>query len=145
MDLVEVADRFGCSYLKMTLEASIVSSEEFLNVDSAAKLFLFADSKNCALLREHALQLVARNAAKVTKTDGWKELSESGELMSEAFVALANANSGCNVGSSLEDQSVSTLRKRAWDQYLRDIDCSRESLVKRLKEIESNDTGDNSS
>jgi hypothetical protein len=141
LDLLQLADKFGCSDLKMLLEARIVETPELFCPDQAADLAILADAKNCAFLLERSLQLIVDNSSHVKQTEGWTRLQESPKLLSAAFDALvANRNTGA---SSL-DKGVAILRKRAHDQGL-DVDGSREDLMKRLKmtTTENNAESDN--
>jgi BTB/POZ domain len=122
------ADRFGCTDLKHYLESVIV--EKFLNEDSAADMLLLGDSLTCALLKEASMKICLEQAAAVMDTDGWKRVVESNALMAELFAASHRKHS--NEADDTEGQSIADLR----DQLLkrgRDVDGSREMLVKRLK------------
>jgi hypothetical protein len=126
------ADRFGCTDLKHYLESVVV--EKFLNEDSAADMLLLGDSLTCALLKEAAMKICLEQAAAVMVTDGWKRVVESNALMAELFSAVATSSSRQTSGDETDPagQSVAELR----DQLLkrgRDVDGSREMLVKRLK------------
>jgi hypothetical protein len=141
LDLLQLADKFGCSDLKMLLEARIVETPELFSPDQAADLALLADAKNCAFLLERSIQLIVENSSHVKQTEGWKRLQESPKLLSAAFDALAEYR---HTGSSSSEEGVAIMRKRAHDLCL-EVDGSREDLMKRLKmtTTETNAESDN--
>jgi speckle-type POZ protein len=57
-ELLDVADRFGCKGLKLLAEAELVESG--ITVDTAADLIILGDAKNCALLKEAAMNFLLR-------------------------------------------------------------------------------------
>jgi BTB/POZ domain len=128
------ADRFGCTTLKHYYESVIV--EKFLNKDNAADMLLLGDSHTCALLKEAALKICHEQAAAVMDTDGWKRVKESNALVVELFAASCchhRQRSNNNPADDIEGQSsVAELRDRLLKRG-RDVDGSREMLVKRLK------------
>jgi BTB/POZ domain len=126
--MLSSADRFGCTNLKHYFESVIV--EKFLNEDSAADMLLLGDSHTCALLKEAAIKICLEHAAAVMDTDGWKRLKESRSLLEELFSASHRKPS--NQADDTEGQSVAELRNRLL-KLDRDVDGSREMLVKRLK------------
>lgn len=74
-DMIEAADRFGCTGLRVAAESKLVANDG-INVDNAAGLILFADAKNCAELKEAAMDFFVLNSADIMKSDGFakKEL-----------------------------------------------------------------------
>jgi speckle-type POZ protein len=127
------SDRFGCTNLKQYYESVIV--EKFLNKDNAADMLLLGDSHTCALLKEAALKICHEQAAAVMDTDGWKRVKESSALLEELFAASCHHRQQNNnpADDATEGQSsVAELRDRLLKRG-RDVDGSREMLVKRLK------------
>jgi hypothetical protein len=53
-EIIEVADRFGVTSLKLEAETSLVNTMTF-SVENVKDLLIYADSKNCALLKEAAM------------------------------------------------------------------------------------------
>jgi BTB/POZ domain len=129
--LLTTANRFGCSRLKLLVESFMV--EEFLDASNAADLLLLGESHTCALLKEAAMKICLEQAAVVMVTDGWKRVVESNALMAELFAASHRKQStGNQADDDTEGQSVAELRDRLLKRG-RDVDGSREMLVKRLK------------
>jgi hypothetical protein len=89
-ELLDVADRFGCKGLKLVAEAELVASG--ILVDTVADLILLGDGKNCALLKEAAIELFAENAKSVKASPGWAKLRESVDLLDEVMAVLVNNN-----------------------------------------------------
>jgi BTB/POZ domain len=131
--LLTTADRFGCNRLKLWVESFMV--ETFLDESNAADLLLLGESHTCALLKEAAMKICKYNANAVIITEGWKRVVESNALMAELFSAVATGNSQQTTSGDATDlagQSVAELRDRLLKRG-RDVDGSREMLVKRLK------------
>jgi speckle-type POZ protein len=129
------ADRFGCTNLKQYYESVIV--EKFLNKDNAADMLLLGDSHTCAQLKEAALKICLEQAAAVMDTDGWKRVKESSSLLEELFAASCyhhrqHSNNPADDDITEGQSSVAELRDRLLKRG-RDVDGSREMLVKRLK------------
>jgi BTB/POZ domain len=127
--LLTTANRFGCSRLKLLVESFMV--EKFLDASNAADLLLLGESHTCALLKEAAMKICKNSADAVMDTDGWKRVVESNALMVELFSA-SHRKLSINQADDTEGQSVAELRDRLL-KHGRDVDGSREMLVKRLK------------
>jgi speckle-type POZ protein len=63
-ELVNAADRYGVTSLKLEAEASIVEDTN-ITMDNVMELLLYSDSKNCALLKETAMDFLVENKADV--------------------------------------------------------------------------------
>ena len=130
LDLLQLADKFGCPNLKMLLEARIVESNQIFCPANAADLLATADAKNCALLLERSLNLIVESIPNVYDSEGWKHVEESPKLMKAIISAQSNRMKN---NRGLESASVSELRKRAFEQQnLVDIKARREDRIKFL-------------
>jgi BTB/POZ domain len=127
--LLTTANRFGCSRLKLLVESFMV--EKVLDASNAADLLLLGESHTCALLKEAAMKICQNSADAVMDTDGWKRLRESSSLLEELFSA-SHRKQSMNQADDTVGQSVAELRDRLLKRG-RDVDGSREMLVKRLK------------
>jgi hypothetical protein len=68
--------------LKLIAEGEIVKAG--IDATNAARPLLFADGHSSALLREITLEFcVTHPLAIIKKSDGWKQLTESAELLAE--------------------------------------------------------------
>ncbi len=79
-EIIEAADRYGLSNLKLEAEAYYVSSMT-LTLENVMEHLHFADSKNCALLREAIIDFIIKN----NKAEGHEQ-----KLLSQAPINLAN-------------------------------------------------------
>jgi speckle-type POZ protein len=145
-ELLDVANRFGCKGLKLLAEAELVESS--ITVDTAADLILIVDAKNCALLKEAAVEFFAENAKSVKASPGWANLRESAALLDELMdVVFINKKRPAPAYQSDEETDykrmcVSTLRRKLEEKGL-DVDGSREMLISRIEQGE--DSSGNSS
>jgi speckle-type POZ protein len=136
-ELLDVADCFGCKGLKLVAEAELAASG--ISIDTAADLVLLGDAKNCALLKEAAMEFFAKNAESVMSSSGWEKVEESLPLMKELMAVLVASNKKRPAPADADEDRcfkrmcVSALRRRLDEKGL-DVDGSREMLVSRLEE-----------
>eukprot|EP00978_Attheya_sp_CCMP212_P039852 scaffold211285_cov46-Attheya_sp.AAC.2 len=128
--LIDVADRFGCTRLKIIAEQDIIASG--ISVDSVAELILFADAKNCADLKETAIAFFAAHPTAVKKTPGWEKLKESADILSELMDCFIPPNTDLPKEKKI---CVRDLRMKLDEKGL-DLDGTREMLLRRLEEHE---------
>jgi hypothetical protein len=140
-----VADRFGCKGLKLVAEAELASS--CITVDTAADMILIGDAKNCALLKEAAIDFFAANLESVISSPGWANIRESAALLAEVMEVLAKKKKRPAPDNADEERDykrmrVSTLRRKLDEKGI-DIDGSRDVLINRLEERENDDASGN--
>ena len=139
--IIRVADRFGCTGLKIFAEAELASAE--ISTDSVAELILFADATNCALLKEAAMDKFVDDIEGVMASDGYDQVKESPAILAEMMAAMVSANKKrppSDGGDDGDDKDykrmrVATLREKLEAKGL-DIDGSKDMLVSRLKDAE---------
>lgn len=73
--------------MKLYAESELCS--HILNKIDAAALILFADAHSCALLKEAAFHVYKSDPMAVRKSDSWKELKKSPQLLDELFEYVA--------------------------------------------------------
>ena len=129
MEVLSLADRFGCQDLKLFAESTI--TEKYLKPSNAAELVLIGHSHSCALLKESAITVCSKRAKTVVGTKGWKLLTESPELMTELYLA-SNTEPLLTHGQDPDRMPVADLRDQLLKRKL-DVDGSRETLIKRLR------------
>lgn len=140
--LITVADRFGVTGLKLATESELASRG--ISIDNAAELILFADAKNCADLKEAAVNFFVANTEAVMATKGFAKVQESAEIARELMRALSLAARGKKrpAPSGNGDNNYSSMRVRVlrWklDEKGLEVDGSREVLIARLEEAEAN-------
>ncbi|KAL3768510.1 hypothetical protein ACHAW5_002467 [Stephanodiscus triporus] len=71
-EIINVADRFGVASLKLEAEACLVEATVFA-VENVMDYLLYAYSKNCALLKEAALEFMLENKVEVLKKVSLKD------------------------------------------------------------------------
>lgn len=129
--LLEVADKYHCSSLKLVAEAELATSG--ITVENASDLLLFADSKNCALLKETTVKFFLDNRDAVMKTKGYSNLlAKSSKLLDELMRELTTPVVTVADETNIDRMRVTILRRKLDERGL-DVDGTREMLVKRLK------------
>jgi hypothetical protein len=137
-EIIEAADRFGIAILKLEAEACFLEATVF-TLENVVDHLLYADSKNCALLKETAVDFMLENKVEVLKKVSMQDIP--GGLFTDLLAAVARgeeATSG-NVASSEDKYStmrVSALRRKCHENGL-NVDGSREMLIAALKERSS--------
>ena len=139
--ILDAANRFSCTYLKLYIESVIV--EEFLVPSNAAALLLLADSYSCALLKEASMNMFVIDPLAVMESkDDWTKLKESNDLLEELLVYTNNpggrkiyssvVENGDGTLDDVDDFDVTSLRERLEKANI-DVDGSRQILVERWK------------
>ena len=138
--IIRIADRFGCTGLKLAAEAELAAAG--ITTENAADIILFADGMNCAMLKETAMDYFVTNAQDVMASEGFAQVKESPVVMAELMAAMASgskkrpASSGADSERDHKRMRVATLRQKLDDKGL-DVDGSREMLAARLEEAEN--------
>jgi hypothetical protein len=137
-EILDVADRFGVVDLKLVAEACVVETTVF-TIDNLMDLLLYADSKNCALLKEAAIDFILENMGEVGKKISFNDAP--GAMMNDVLKAFdRKEKSGGGPGAMRIDDlrwnagamRVNDLRWHALDNGL-DVDGSRETLIAALE------------
>mmetsp|Transcript_37874 Transcript_37874/g.81775 ORF Transcript_37874/g.81775 Transcript_37874/m.81775 type:complete len:400 (-) Transcript_37874:222-1421(-) len=132
-DFIDAADRYGVKNLKIEAEAWHVKHHK-ISVDNVIDTLLYADEKNCFLLKEAATIFLLTNAKELHELDtfgGTPELSITREIVS--LVAMMNIQGDSD--NELEDPtrlSINELRAKLYDGG-KDIDGPRNKLIAQLK------------
>jgi hypothetical protein len=129
-EIIDAADRFGVTSLKLEAELSLVNNTLF-DIENVKELLLYADSKNCALLKEAAMDYMLENKDVVLKNIRFDDAP--GSLVSDVFAAIARAETMKDDSAShFHSMRISELRRMVHDKGL-DIDGSREMLIASLE------------
>ena len=120
-ELVDAADRFGVTSLKLEAEACFVEGTIF-TVDNVMELLLYAESKNCALLKEAVMDYFVENHADVIEKLTTNALIP-GSLIKDVLEIVFRGE---------KKERISELRKKAHEKGL-DVDGSREMLIVAIK------------
>jgi hypothetical protein len=145
-DIIEAADQFGVTSLKLEAEASLVNNTAF-DMENVKELLLYADSKNCALLKEASMDYMLENKDAVVKNIRFDDAP--GSLLSDLFAAIARAEKTKDGGGSVDagntnascfmSMRISELRQMVHEKGL-DVDGSREMLIASLEKVLNSDT-----
>jgi hypothetical protein len=147
-EIIDAADKYRVVNLKLEAEAYFVKTTTF-TMENVMELLLYAESKNCALLKEAAMDYIVENKAVIIKQlsftdaagllDIIKQLSftDAPGLLYDVLVACVKSeNEDGTVGdidSQLASMRVSQLRRKAHEMGL-GVDGSREMLITAIKE-----------
>lgn len=136
-EIIDVADRFGVVNLKLEAESFIVEDTTF-TTENVKELLLYAESKNCALLKEAAMDYIVENKADIM--DDVSFVDAPGTMLNDMLVAfIRSEKEDGDVGGSDENKfasmRVSELRKKAHENGL-NVDGSRETLISAIKAVQ---------
>ncbi|KAL3940507.1 MAG: hypothetical protein SGARI_000937 [Bacillariaceae sp.] len=116
--VLAAADRFGVTGLKLF------------------DLMLFADAHSCALLKEAAFDIYAKEPKLVRASQDWGQLKKAPDLFDELFeyttIKRHNLPLNDDGEENIDGLKVPSLRRRC-EGYGLDIDGTRETLVDRVK------------
>jgi hypothetical protein len=123
-EIIDAADRFGVANLKLEAEAHFVQATSF-RLENMMEHLIYAESKNCALLKEAVMDFIVENKNEVLNT-----IYFNGVVAPEIMIrdVLAADKRGEKKGGS-----ISELRRKAHKKGL-DVDGSRETLIAALAE-----------
>ena len=130
-DIITAADRFGIVELKLAVESALVDSL-VIHTSNVADWLVFADSKTCPLLKEHATAYFTSRSVDILNCESSTLLTESRKLLTELMIEVAK-NSSANRFSHEGNMSVDELRQKLRERGL-DVDGSKEMLISRLQE-----------
>ena len=133
-EIIDAADRYGVASLKLAAEACLVEGTT-LSLENVKELLLYAESKNCALLKEVAMDFLVNKKDEVTGKISFNDAP--GNLMNDLFAAMAREPNRAGAAAIGENEyntmCISELRRIAHERGL-DVDGSREMLIAALKE-----------
>jgi len=133
-EIIDAADKYGISSLKLEAEASLVNATT-ISVENMMDHLLYADSKNCAHLKEAVMDFIVENKFDILQKVSFKDAP--GTMISDVLAAVARVEpKPINDKGSDEDQlsvmRIADLRERVHLKGL-DVDGSRETLIAALK------------
>jgi hypothetical protein len=142
-EIIDVADRFGVTSLKLEAEASLVNTMT-LSVENVKDLLIYADSKNCALLKEVAMDYMLEHSDVVLQNIRFDDAP--GSLVSDVFAAIARAkirkdgreatDANENSASHFHSMRISELRQKVHENGL-DVDGLGRCSLLPLRKSES--------
>ena len=128
-DIIAAADKYSIVNLKLEAEAAYVKSTD-ISLDNAMDNLLYADSRNCALLKEAVMDFLAENhleaAANISFTDC------PGHVMKDLLVAVGRKSKKDGNKTKWSAPCVSELRRKLDEKGL-EVDGSREAMIESIK------------
>ena len=154
-EIIDAANRYGVVSLKLEAEAYFVENTLF-TLENVMEHLMYAESMNCALLKEAAMDYLIENSSAVMDKISFNDLLTP-TLMRDIFAAVSRRekNLGVTGGGDGDDDSrfnsmrISELRQDAHKKGL-NVDGSREMLIAALKsavqeaEVESEEDSEES-
>jgi hypothetical protein len=125
--IIEIANKYGVTNLKIEAEVFYVSSLS-LSLGNISELLFFAESMNCALLKEKALEFIVNNAVNVAEKKLLIDAPAS--LYNDILLATALRS---KTGEGIDTMSVNELRRLSHQKGLA-IDGTREMLIAGLQQ-----------
>ena len=139
-----IANRFGCTGLKLAAEAQIVSSG--ITTANCAELILLADASNLALLKEAAINYFVAHREKVAATKEYRQLFESRDISRELLAACLAGYHGIWPSGDITAMEgeparmcVAALRASLWRRG-KEIDGPKEMLIHALESAIAEET-----
>ena len=141
-DIIDAADKYSIVSLKLEAEVAYVNATQ-ITMENAMENLLYADSKNCALLKETVMDYLVENDIEAANTSKISFDDFPGHVVKDLLVATArskreykmgvdNKNNKNDVASDLNTMRVSELRKWLQEKGL-DVDGSREAMIETLR------------
>jgi hypothetical protein len=140
-DILELANKYGVVNLKLEMEELLVSSIS-LNVDNFIDHLTYAESKNCALLKETVMDFIIKNRIDIHASKKFAKIPDDlkENLWNDVITAMAikfrsdngSSGEGDGKGGALDTMTIRELRQKAYKKGL-DVDGSRETLISLLK------------
>ncbi|KAL7426058.1 hypothetical protein ACHAXM_000296 [Skeletonema potamos] len=131
-DIIDAADKYSIVNLKLKAEAVYVESTK-ITLDNALDNLLYADSKNCALLKESVMYFLAENSTEAAEKITFADVP--GHVIKDLLVAFSSNNkieANGTSGDELTTLCVSALRRKLHKMGL-DVDGSREAMIASIK------------
>jgi speckle-type POZ protein len=129
-DFIDTADKYSIVNLKLEAEAAYVESND-ITMDNAIDNLLYADAKNCALLKEAVLDFLAENSVEAAQNISFSDVP--GHIINDLLVAVGRSKksdvSGKN-GDKYSTMRVSELRR------MLDEKGPREAMIETLKSMD---------
>jgi speckle-type POZ protein len=131
--IIDAADKYSIVNLKLEAEAAYVKSTD-MAMDNVMDNLLYADAKNCALIKEAAMNFLAANHYEAAEKISFSDVP--GHLMKDLLIAFGrSSNSKKDTNGSADELttlSVSDLRRKLAEKGL-DVDGSREAMIESIK------------
>jgi speckle-type POZ protein len=131
-EIINAADKYGVINLKLEAEVRFVEATTF-TMDNVMDNLLYAESKNCALLKESVMDFIAENKIEALKQIFFEDAP--GNFISDILAAVAREDRKSTTDGDSEGElitmRISELRQKAHSKRL-NVDGSREMLIATL-------------
>ena len=153
-EIIDAADKYGVVNLKLEAEICFVEGTTF-TIENVVEHLSYAESKNCALLKEAAMDFIVDNKSEVIKNMSFADVP--GTLARDILVATSRRDVRGPVNTIIvhfdrqynkyvrapiglfdrqcDTMRISELRKRAHEKGL-PVDGSREMLIASLEAVQ---------
>jgi len=128
-EIIDAADKYGVVNLKLQAEASLVESTQ-ITIENVMDNLLYADGKNCALLKEAVMDFIVENGDDAVEKLSFDDFP--GHLAKDLLVAVNWGKKKGSDSTGFRKMRVAELRKILHEEGL-DIDGSREMMIARLE------------
>ena len=129
-DILETADRLDVVNLKLKAEDLLISSIS-LDIDNAIDHYLYAESKNCAALKEKVVLFIVKNWNDVHAAIKEQDILDILWLSFAQDMVIATKIKHAGNGA-LDTLPIAMLRRKVHEKRLM-IDGLRETLISLLK------------
>jgi hypothetical protein len=133
-DIIDAADKYSIINLKLEAEAAYVNSVK-ITMKNVMDNLLYADAKNCPLLKEAIMNFLAENSSDAAEKIAFDDVP--GHLMKDLLVAFnmkdkSKKDASGATTDELTSLSVNDLRKKL-DEMGLDVDGSREAMIESIR------------
>jgi len=131
-DIIDAADKYSIVNLKLEAEAAYVKSTK-ITFDNAINNLLYADTKNCALLKEAVMNFLAENSIEAAEKISFTDFP--GHVVKDLLVVFGSNSKKEASGSNVDELTtlcVSALRRKLHKMGL-EVDGSREAMIASIK------------
>jgi hypothetical protein len=130
--IIDAADKYSIVNLKLEAEAAYVKSTN-ITLDNAIDNLLYADTKNCTLLKEAVMNFLAENSTEAAEKISFDDVP--GHVVKDLLVVFSRNNKKDASGTSVDGLTtlcVSALRRKLHKMGL-EVDGSREAMIASIK------------
>ena len=134
-EIIDACDKYGIVHLKLEAEACYVKSTA-IGIDNMIDNLLYADSKNCALLKEAVMDYIVENGNDILGKVSFDDVPSY--MMTDLLTAVSRGEPKKDDDNNSDSinynkMRVGTLRKMLDEKGL-DVDGSREAMIAALQE-----------
>ena len=129
-NIIDAADKYGVVGLKLEAEAAFVTATT-ITFHNAIDNLLYADGKNCALLKETVMDFLVENGKEAMTKLSFKDVP--GDVIPDLLAAMhrGKEKGSATSANDFSTMRVNNLRKMLHEKGL-DVDGSREMMIARL-------------